>query len=1075
MNLTIPSEKRRFFGRRRRGKRERDIIYLPTKQNHTSASVTAGLVCRAVLAAAYVSGLCLFVADAFCLVPDKAGPATIFMSAFFFAAAITLLFKGGIASAVGAVALAGGIFARLAIVSVDFADLVVKSVAAVHNTVIETTVDAGLTTVHNWYIILPTDADGAIYNEADLYKIGLMLLTLILSLYLVPVIVRRCHPLPIVIVTAAFIVPASIYNIIRSNWGFSILVAAIAGVFVLWTHDKKYTKYSNKKRFVTDDEPVPLFEDAVGSDGRKEKAGRKKGAAKKSAKAGVSAGAEEDGDLFILESSADRRRRRKAERAEDKRLRLEKKRVERMKKKDARRSEKLDGKTVSENLSLGGITGLAAAAMAFLIIVLPARFVTESDPGIPFIKDVVDDVRKYMNAIFWSEEVDLNKVPSPNGTAGSNAGPRPTETIYPEYNDVIIATVEVPYNAPVYLRTWIGTRYSDDRWYSASYDDIDNYKALFGEDFTPEKITESYYDAMYPLYSEYADSSAYSDNTTIGFIYERVSITNKSDTAPLICLPSVAMPSKGILSYNSKLPSPLPYSYYFDGIWTSNFFLENTSFSTESIVTTMRYPEIGSVYARGINEYLSTLELLSSGEPDMLIGTDEETALRYAEMYAEKFGAESAEDSLLYRYLTEMTDEQRASLRQNGEIERAYASYVRDTYLQTDENDTNIIGAKATEALWKAGKTSRFSPSDPPPVSDYHDIVMTMIDFLSENYEYSIEPPEKETETVPETDVEEEETEEGVTEETKEIEDAPWKTALVKFLTETKTGYCVQFASSLVMMLRSVGIPARYCEGYIASDFSSGLYTDRETSLYYAADILDSNAHAWVEVYYDGIGWVQYEATPTYHDAIYGSGLEMPEVQTPGQPNEPEPPKKPEPPKENEDPLPQPGETPVEDKTDPTVPIWIAAVVIAVIWIAAVVLIVVMKIKSRSGRALRARAKLIERCTDMKKEMSEEELRDCAHRLDLGIFDVYGALGLAPETGELSGEYAERLDKSIGEASDTGIPTVLELIGREEFGHSLTREGLCRLAEYYEDLTSNVYEGLSFKNRFMLRTVKHIL
>ena len=41
----------------------------------------------------------------------------------------------------------------------------------------------------------------------------------------------------------------------------------------------------------------------------------------------------------------------------------------------------------------------------------------------------------------------------------------------------------------------------------------------------------------------------------------------------------------------------------------------------------------------------------------------------------------------------------------------------------------------------------------------------------------------------------------------------------------------------------------------------------------------DSNAHAWVEVYYDDIGWVQYEATPPYLAGMYGD--EAPDSQSP--------------------------------------------------------------------------------------------------------------------------------------------------------------------------------------------------
>lgn len=66
------------------------------------------------------------------------------------------------------------------------------------------------------------------------------------------------------------------------------------------------------------------------------------------------------------------------------------------------------------------------------------------------------------------------------------------------------------------------------------------------------------------------------------------------------------------------------------------------------------------------------------------------------------------------------------------------------------------------------------------------------------------------------------------------------------------SGFCNYYATSEVMLLRSVGIPARLAVGYAQGEFDSetGLYTVRQR-----------DAHAWVEVYFPGIGWVEFEPT----------------------------------------------------------------------------------------------------------------------------------------------------------------------------------------------------------------------
>ena len=75
------------------------------------------------------------------------------------------------------------------------------------------------------------------------------------------------------------------------------------------------------------------------------------------------------------------------------------------------------------------------------------------------------------------------------------------------------------------------------------------------------------------------------------------------------------------------------------------------------------------------------------------------------------------------------------------------------------------------------------------------------------------------------------------------------------FLLENHKGYCVHFASSVTAILRAWGIPARYADGYTVSP-------DDFTSSDGWASIPDYRAHAWVEIYASGAGWLPLEATP---------------------------------------------------------------------------------------------------------------------------------------------------------------------------------------------------------------------
>lgn len=79
------------------------------------------------------------------------------------------------------------------------------------------------------------------------------------------------------------------------------------------------------------------------------------------------------------------------------------------------------------------------------------------------------------------------------------------------------------------------------------------------------------------------------------------------------------------------------------------------------------------------------------------------------------------------------------------------------------------------------------------------------------------------------------------------------------FLQISQKGYSVHFASAATMMFRYYGIPARYVEGYLITPEDAQSMTAGEP---YVVD--DTHAHAWVEYYQDGVGWLPFETTPSY-------------------------------------------------------------------------------------------------------------------------------------------------------------------------------------------------------------------
>ena len=79
------------------------------------------------------------------------------------------------------------------------------------------------------------------------------------------------------------------------------------------------------------------------------------------------------------------------------------------------------------------------------------------------------------------------------------------------------------------------------------------------------------------------------------------------------------------------------------------------------------------------------------------------------------------------------------------------------------------------------------------------------------------------------------------------------KDAVSAFLFETKEGYCDLFASAMTVCARSVGLPARYVQGYLPSDGE----TDREGRF----TVYESDYHAWCEILFEDAGWTVFDAT----------------------------------------------------------------------------------------------------------------------------------------------------------------------------------------------------------------------
>lgn len=96
------------------------------------------------------------------------------------------------------------------------------------------------------------------------------------------------------------------------------------------------------------------------------------------------------------------------------------------------------------------------------------------------------------------------------------------------------------------------------------------------------------------------------------------------------------------------------------------------------------------------------------------------------------------------------------------------------------------------------------------------------------------------------------------------------------FLFEIKQGYCDYFSTTMVMMARSLGIPARWVKGYAPGSQPEPEAFMRAPEAGMGYRVNNSDAHSWAELYFGEYGWIPFEATPGFDAPVmYKQGEEV--------------------------------------------------------------------------------------------------------------------------------------------------------------------------------------------------------
>lgn len=1079
MTSTQAKQDRKALRRAKKALRNEPAMLCPPDAAGRSFKIRLfGTLCRALIIFCATGGLCGFLCDAF--YPGMGSTAVAFCALFslFFA----LISFHPIATLAGIVGLAGHFTFEL----------------LTHGNELRGVIGYGfnmpLDALYNrgFYSVIKLQWEGSFSLYADAF---ISLFAFLLTLLFAVSLIRRAHIVAPALFSTAFIVLVFTFNMPVSNASFTFMLSGFVGALILFAYDLRYNKkHATKNKdsedtlFAEERPPMPEgYEDRAARRAREKeekKAEREAKLAQRSDPAYALPTVEDELTDYFRTPQKKAKKKSVKEPTEGRTAAARK----------ARRAQltavrAYDRITAQSRAAMGGFAGIAMTVLALLILWIPSVAVTDSLHTIDKIDRRVASYREYVTAklrgndpvLDLYEYLETRKQEEPHSTTATTQ----------EFKEIPLFRVGVQHGLNLYFTSWIGTDYENGAWTAFTDDQYYSYRDLVGDDIQSmpaEEMRTAFLSCMASNSLEdagYDYTFKYTSHETIGYATYMVNIRRLSSFSNSLLLPRATINTgrSALRQYRSMEYAELPYAVVFDGITSGHQFNEpDVGYSAIAQVTNQKATGWESNVATMIAAYeASRLEMARFDEAKNKRAFD----ANYA-------GTRYNNTSLAKTYIEAMTPQERKDFNAQFAKMDAYTDFVYDTYL--DKSDSEIIRALANEiyahtaaevqpdgtvvsVLNFAGAADR-SSTNPTTYVRRHRLTMAVIDRLVQDCRYTLEITAESDSTL-----------DGVE----------------NFLTVTHEGYCVQFASAAALILRELGVPVRYMEGYLCSDFTYQGVSLPDDVNRYTATIRDSNAHAWIEVFYDGIGWIPYETTPEYYISMYGESSRT--AQGLIDPDKPDP---------GEDPIVDPHVTPDEPDqpdVDPEDPekihraqvralilriVKIAAIVLGVALVLGVILWQLIRVARAARRAEEKRQKMVRQILDDDAQIfdSEETRAEAARTLCRMVLQLLALYGTAPEKGELKDEYARRLSfayedvfgypaeysesQATGAISHEFISTVhiselMEAISAEEFGNGMTKKNMQRLAEFYLSLRKQEERKIPYFRRKKLHYIAKVI
>ncbi len=1060
-----------YTPRRKKNKKKNtvDRVFYSPAEGMSALQLAIGLILRTLVVFVGIVGIACFICGAAGLMSSGSwraiyvGPWNIALLALPAAVACgiaSLGWKFTLGTAAAYVGAYTGIIAALYGNPISFT---AESALRVYNYALYTVSGYGYYSIANYMVTDGYDYSAAAYAEYDPQRfVGVFLLCTLIGVILFLTVQKKVRLVPLIVFVTAIAAPILTYNIAIGTSGIGLSVIFICTAVALKIYDRRYSgriekkqnrklerqqrraekkaakaaKKSEKKEIRLKAEKIFIAALDAGAEPKKARAARRafkkaKRSEKKAAKAAKKAAKRLDKKL----AKEERKRIAKLKKSGDKDAAKEAKKAlkkatasVKAKKRQQRRERAKKSRFVS---FAGGYAAAGVALTVFLAVVLPMSAVSKSFRIIEPIYNKVQIASAYVTAYLKGNDIDLNELDS----YGLNElTPRQLTFDSIEYKDKRIFRVETEGYNNVYLRSWIATdfEWGEGKWISADHDEVIEYRERFGKEFSPDEITTAFYSNVFPSTAEIVEKNEYKNLSKYGFNVQQINVWRNSGQSLLLFMPSHMNTDIGLLKYGLLEDNEFKYSVYFDGVYSSRFYKYGTGYSTVSYIS--NYSRAG--VDDGISDSLEYYERCKEFIRQYRMYSDQNvinTGLYEFDISLQEDGIDYLGTNLCDRYFNYMTGDERMELLDFFDMEEEYSAYAHERY--TEKTGSAVVAEIAEEIKASVGDDAGIYKK-----------VRAVADYFNENYTYTLSPDQS-----------------------KYYGDKP---VLEAFLTDVKEGYCSHFATAAAAILREYGIPTRYCEGYVAHGFEPAI-GGKSASL--RAYVNDSDAHAWIEVYIDGMGWTQFEVTPgDYSEAMYNSSSATIDYDpsNPPFPDDNSTPSHFDPATEPEIVLPEIEEVP-EDAGDI---IWFLqrlAIAAAVVLFFVIIFLIVKHIRKKANDAVADRFRVIDVARNEERYNDDRiDNRKTARQINDFILSVFELIGFSPKSGELSEEYAERIRENYGTLSLIDVGDVIAAMQKEEFGHGLSYEEMYMCAEYLSDIITAVYNDLSLWQKIRLRYIK---